>query len=331
MVTESERAGLVAKAGFGDMSDQKAQNLKKPAKQGQDPKPDAKTNASPPAEASPAAETLASAVKSAQQAAQSTDRSPARAESARPEPSWRRTGAWAAGLAAAVGVGWFGGASVISAGRPSQTILAQWAEASANIRQNQEDMVRLTGDVRALRAAIDGLKDGVDRVRGETVSKQSQLLDRLDRLDRTAQDSAGKAARLAEQLERLASADRDPAKLAPLMDRLERMEKQASAASPATPKPAAPATGEPSQTGSIDTKPQADLKPPINKSAPLEGWVLRDIYDGVALIEGPNHRFHEVAPGQSVAAVGRIEAIERRGKAWVVVTSKGVIGAERWQ
>src|SRR3954452_13696461 len=110
MVTESERAGFVAKAGFGDMSDQKAQNLKKPARQGQDQKPEAKTNASPPAEASPAAATLASAVKSARQGGESTDRPPARAESARPKPSWRRTGAWVAGLAAAIGVGWFGGA-----------------------------------------------------------------------------------------------------------------------------------------------------------------------------------------------------------------------------
>ena len=212
--------------------------------------------------------------------------------------------------------------------------MKQWIEANAGIRQNQEDVVRLTGDVRALKAAIEAVRDGVDRARGETVGKQSQLFERLDRIDRAAQDSSSKASRVAEQIERLASAERDPVKLAPLVERLERIEKQASATA-SNPKPAAPAaaaaSAEPGQTGSIDPKGGIDAKPQAPKQALLEGWVLRDIYDGVALVEGPNHRLHEVSPGQTIGAIGRIEAFERRGKAWVVVTSKGVIGTERWQ
>jgi hypothetical protein len=320
------------------MNDQKDTNPKRPTLQIRAGKPAVKpedasapVESAPATDATPAAAALALAAASAQPAhpspaAEEASSSPAReAEVARPGRSWRRPGAQAAVLAVAVGLGWFGGAGLVSGSRSSQAALTQWTETSASIRQSQEDVVRLTGDVRALKVAIDALKDGIERVRGETVSKQSQLLERLDRLDRTAQDSASKASRVAEQLERLASADRDPAKIAPLMDRLERAEKQANAVA-SNPKPAAApaAPSEPAQTGSIDAKPQA-------KQAVLEGWVLRDIYDGVALVEGPNHRLHEVAPGQAVAAIGRVEAIERRGKAWVVVTSKGVIGAERWQ
>ena len=337
------------------MSDQqKGQNQKKPAIQGRDEKPAVqgrdekpavkKEGASPPAGATSPVAALAHAVTSAQKpagpAAKPVETSSVQAKDVaamRSGSSWRRTGAQAAILAAAVGIGWFGGTGLVSGGRSSHAALTQWSEASASIRQSQEDVVRLTGDVRALKVAIDALKDGIERVRGETVGKQSQLLERLDRLDRAAQDSSSKANRVAEQLERLASVDRDPAKLAPVLDRLERIEKQANAAA-SNPKSAAPAgSSEPAQTGSIDAKPQAaDTKPQADakaqaKQAILEGWVLRDIYDGVALIEGPNHRLHEVAPGQTVGAIGRVEAIERRGKAWVVVTSKGVIGAERWQ
>jgi hypothetical protein len=68
------------------------------------------------------------------------------------------------------------------------------------------------------------------------------------------------------------------------------------------------------------------------KHVPVEGWILREVYDGAALVEARNGRLHEVVPGQNLPSVGRIEGIERRGKAWVVVTSKGFIGPpERWQ
>jgi hypothetical protein len=65
------------------------------------------------------------------------------------------------------------------------------------------------------------------------------------------------------------------------------------------------------------------------KDAPVEGWVLHEVYDGVALIESRNRRLLEVVPGETVPGVGRVEAIERRGKRWVVVTAKGVISTVR--
>jgi len=35
----------------------------------------------------------------------------------------------------------------------------------------------------------------------------------------------------------------------------------------------------------------------------------------------------EIAPGDSLPGAGRVQAIERRGRQWVVVTSNGVIDA----
>ena len=82
----------------------------------------------------------------------------------------------------------------------------------------------------------------------------------------------------------------------------------------------------PPQTGSVPDPKTA------SKDVPLEGWVLHDVQRGIALVESRNGRLHEVAAGQTLPSVGRVEAIERRGRAWVVVTSKGIIGAAgRWQ
>ena len=63
---------------------------------------------------------------------------------------------------------------------------------------------------------------------------------------------------------------------------------------------------------------------------PIEGWVLREVYDGIALIEGRNQRLYEVEPGQSLPGIGKVETIEKRGRSWVVITSKGIITSQAW-
>lgn len=59
--------------------------------------------------------------------------------------------------------------------------------------------------------------------------------------------------------------------------------------------------------------------------------MLRDVYDGVALLQGRAGGLREVAPGQYVPGIGEIQSIERRGRSWVVITSRGIIEADnRW-
>ena len=58
----------------------------------------------------------------------------------------------------------------------------------------------------------------------------------------------------------------------------------------------------------------------------VEGWVLRDVANGGALIEGRQGIF-EVYAGDPVPGLGRIDAIRRQDGHWVVVTSKGLIVA----
>ena len=58
----------------------------------------------------------------------------------------------------------------------------------------------------------------------------------------------------------------------------------------------------------------------------MEGWVLRDVGHGGALIES-RQGIYEVYAGDVVPGLGRIDAIRRQDGRWVVVTSKGLIVA----
>jgi hypothetical protein len=64
-------------------------------------------------------------------------------------------------------------------------------------------------------------------------------------------------------------------------------------------------------------------RPPV-----VEGWVLRSVSDGVALIEG-RHGVIEIEPGDSLPGIGRIHEIKRQDGRWVVVTPKGLIVSAR--
>ncbi len=56
----------------------------------------------------------------------------------------------------------------------------------------------------------------------------------------------------------------------------------------------------------------------------LDDWVLRDVANGGALIEGRRGMF-EVYAGDPVPGLGRVDAIRRQDGRWVVVTSRGLI------
>lgn len=93
---------------------------------------------------------------------------------------------------------------------------------------------------------------------------------------------------------------------------------------------AAPAAA-PETTGSI-TKQQAPVMlgaPPSNLQHPVvQGWTLRRVFDGTALIEG-REGVIEVEPGITIPGLGRIEDIKRVDGRWAVLTSKGIIVAAR--
>jgi hypothetical protein len=148
---------------------------------------------------------------------------------------------------------------------------------------------------------VKALKDSVAQLRATTKS----LSDNLAALKTTVASSSAQSNKIAETLDRLEKGQAEQRKVS-------------------TTQAAAPET-----TGSITQKqaavpmvlgdPPTTLKPPI-----VQGWVLRRVYDGAALIEGRDGII-EVEPGIVAPGLGRIEGIKRQDGRWVVVTSRGLV------
>jgi hypothetical protein len=234
--------------------------------------------------------------------------------------------AQAAAIAIVIGVASAVGSHAVHGVKQAPQLPESAATALSGIRQNQEDVVRLSGDVRVLKDIVEAMKESFDLAKGEAAGQQRALVERalverVERIERAAQETTAQIAHLLEASGRIERASADAgAKLVALSGRLDDTEKQKAAAV----KSAATSAEGPEQTGSVPEK--------AAKDRPLDGWVLRDVFAGVALVESRGGRLHEVVPGTRLPNVGRVEAIERRGRTWVVVTSKGIIGApERWQ
>jgi hypothetical protein len=168
------------------------------------------------------------------------------------------------------------------------------------------DRGRPADDAKALRASIETLKQGLDTVKSETAGALAQLSGKLDRADQ------GMAQKLAQIVERL--------------DRLERKGDPMPLGSIAPQPPARPAVAQPQPSGAppLAKVTVANAQP---QRMPIQGWILRDVYNGVALVEGRGG-YREVGVGEAIPGIGRVEAIERHGRHWVVVTSQGVIVSE---
>ncbi len=238
-------------------------------------------------------------------------------------------------LMSAAALGWGAGArvgagaapNVDSAERPDMAQLLWQTEAS----QRQETR-QLADEVRALKASLGGLQASLERSRPteEVKSLKASVEAVKQGLDAAKADTVGTLAQLAGKLDR---ADQVTAqKLAQIVERLDRVERKADTAAVGASTPQPPARPIPAQLPSqnfsipqqakvTEANAQSSPKPPI------QGWVLRDVYDGIALVEGRGG-YREVAVGEAIPGVGRVEAIERHGRHWVVVTSQGVIASQ---
>ncbi len=224
---------------------------------------------------------------------------------------------------------------------------AEWTRLNARVEAGGTESARLATDLSLLRDRTVQAHEAADKGRAEAGARLGQISERIERLQRQDGDLAGKVAALTERLsamaERQEHADREQAaRLTAVMDKLEKRPAPVAAIPavsapiaqvPAIHAPAAAAqvaarpvaAAEPALTGSLPDKPADKAKPPA-----IEGWVLRDVYDGMAMIENRNRRLVEVGPGDTLPGAGRIEAIERRGRTWVVVTTKGLITPQTW-
>jgi hypothetical protein len=192
----------------------------------------------------------------------------------------------------------------------------------AGIEAGRAETLRLSQDVERLTRTTSALREVSEAVRTETKTLSGTLGDRIGRMEQ------GLDKRLATLSETVAQYERDQsARLAGLTGLVD---KKLQAAANVLPKPEtkvekveakAETRSDPVQTGSLPDRP---------KSETVDNWALRDVYDGVAILEHRRRRLVEVGAGDTVPGLGRVEAIERRGRNWVVVTRQGVITPQSW-
>ncbi len=152
---------------------------------------------------------------------------------------------------------------------------------------------------------IAGLKASVEHTSKMGLSQFNKTSDRLDKLEKAQAEPAAKIAKLSETVEKLHAAPPAPV---------------AAAAPP--PKEVTGSVTPPSAAAA----PKAEAKVEVGRLPTIDGWILRDVANGGALIEGRQGIF-EVYAGDPVPGLGRVDAIRRQDGRWVVVTSKGLIVA----
>ena len=210
----------------------------------------------------------------------------------------RRLSALAAVVALAALAGALGGA-LATAGL---THFAGGDSAASGNLMLEASVARIDADILALKASVEHTtKMGM--------SQFNKTSDRLDKVEKAQAEPAAKLAKLSEAVDKLRAA---PA-VAP------------------TPVAAAPVaakevTGSIAPPAAVAPVPLPAPKPEVARLPTVEGWVLRDVDNGYALIEGRRGMF-EVYAGDPIPGLGRVDAIRKQDGRWVVVTSKGLIVA----
>ena len=232
------------------------------------------------------------------------DSASSKADAAPTEPASgkRRFAAMAAVVALATVAGALGGA-LATAGLGHMTAVSP---AAANSSTLEASVARIDADIAALKASLEH----TSKVGTGQFNKTS---DRLDKVEKAQAEPAAKLARLSEAVEKLRAAS----VAAPVT-----VAAAPVAAKDVTGSVAPPATAVAAATSA----PAAPPKPEVARLPTVEGWVLRDVANGIALIES-RRGMYEVYAGDPIPGLGRVDAIRKQDGRWVVVTSKGLIVA----
>jgi hypothetical protein len=170
-------------------------------------------------------------------------------------------------------------------------------------------------------ADILALKAGLEHATTTSQSQFNKANDRLDKIEKAQAEPSAKLAKLSEAMDRLRIPPAAPAAAA------------TTAATPAATRDitgsVTPSSANAAATSSASSAPPAPVAPPKTEIARLpkvDGWVLRDVNHGGALIEG-RQGLYEVYAGDPVPGLGKVDAIRKQDGRWVVVTTKGLVVA----
>jgi hypothetical protein len=161
-------------------------------------------------------------------------------------------------------------------------------------RTGIDEIHALKENVVQARVELAALKASIDAGNRNAGAQFTKIGERIDRVERLQADPAAKLNKAVEALDRLARAD----------------------------------TAVPKEiTGSI--QPLPSVSGPPKPLGSVDGWILRDVRRGTALIEG-RMGIIEVDQGDIVPGLGRIDAIRKQADGrWVVITTRGLIMSAR--
>ena len=195
----------------------------------------------------------------------------------------------AASLAVAAGLGAVAGALGASTVAPTAATPAPGPVVSST---DADETQSLKATVAQLRADVSALIVTIETANKAANGQLSKMAERFDRIERSQAEPVarnGKAVGALERLERRAD----------------------TGASRET-------------TGSLLTGPAAA---PATAPPTVPGWAVRDVYRGVALIQGPRRGLIEVEAGDVIPGIGRVESIRKQDGHWIVTTSRGIIAS----
>jgi hypothetical protein len=224
----------------------------------------------------------------------------------------RRVAAMAAVVALAAVAGAIGGAL-------ATTGLGHGNAANASTTGN----AGLEAAVARIDADILALKAGVEQNAKLGVTQFNKTTDRLDKVEKAQAEPAAKLAKLSDEVGKLRAAGATPAAAAAPAPAAPAQVAVAAAVT-TVPKDVTGSIAPPAAAATLPQAPGTTAKADVARLPTVEGWVLRDVGRGSALIESRRGIF-EVYAGDPVPGLGRIDAIRKQDGRWVVVTSKGLI------
>ena len=213
----------------------------------------------------------------------------------------RRIGAMAAVVALATVAGALGGA--LATAGVGKLMAGDSASASAKDSALEATVARIDADIVALKASLEHTaKTGATQF--------NKTSDRLDKVEKAQAEPAAKLAKLQRS-----------GRQAPHRAGVRRVGSGSGKGRKRNRLGAAAGRGRCCRSVAA-----APPKPEVPRMPTVEGWVLRDVANGSALIEG-RRGMYEVFAGDPIPGLGRVDAIRKQDGRWVVVTSKGLIVA----
>jgi hypothetical protein len=254
----------------------------------------------------------------------------------------------------------FGAASV--PGSHDQGSAAAVASLAAAIDSGRTDTAKLSASLARIDQTLGEVKATAEAARKESTSKgvteritqlertlTTKLVSLGERIEQAEREQAGRVAalssRAAAKVEvakaevvkpdavKADGAKADPAQTGSIAEPKDTKDVKAAEAKAAEAKraewakvEAAKADAAKAEAAKVEAaKAAAQAKPAV-----LEQFALRDIFEGAAIVENRVRRLFQVMPGDTLPGAGRVEAIERRGRTWVVVTRQGVVTPQAW-